>query len=63
MKYAIVTGGARGLGLGIVRSLLDDKVADQVAVSFLCSERAMNITGHVMVVDGGIVLGPPRLGP
>src|SRR5208282_364942 len=32
MKYAIVTGGARGLGLGIVRSLLDDKVADQVAV-------------------------------
>ncbi len=32
MKYAIVTGGARGLGLGIVRALLDDQVADQVAV-------------------------------
>ncbi len=32
MKYAIVTGGARGLGLGIVRSLLDDGVVDQVAV-------------------------------
>ena len=26
MKYAIVTGGARGLGLGIVRALLSDKV-------------------------------------
>src|SRR5208337_2785040 len=32
------------------------------AVAFLCSDRAINITGHVMVVDGGIVLGPPRLG-
>jgi NAD(P)-dependent dehydrogenase (short-subunit alcohol dehydrogenase family) len=29
------------------------------AVSFLCSDRAINITGHVMVVDGGIVLGRP----
>lgn len=32
MTYAIVTGGARGLGLGIVRALLEDKVADQIAV-------------------------------
>ncbi len=32
MKYAIVTGGARGLGLGIVRAILEDKVADQIAV-------------------------------
>jgi NAD(P)-dependent dehydrogenase (short-subunit alcohol dehydrogenase family) len=32
VKYAMVTGGARGLGLGIVRALLDDKVVDQVAV-------------------------------
>jgi meso-butanediol dehydrogenase / (S,S)-butanediol dehydrogenase / diacetyl reductase len=32
MKYAIVTGGARGLGLGIVSALLDEKVADQIAV-------------------------------
>ena len=32
MKYAIVTGGARGLGLGIVTALLDDKVVDEVAV-------------------------------
>ncbi|MGO9601942.1 MAG: SDR family NAD(P)-dependent oxidoreductase [Candidatus Binataceae bacterium] len=32
MKYAIVTGGARGLGLGIVTALLDEKVADQIAV-------------------------------
>jgi NAD(P)-dependent dehydrogenase (short-subunit alcohol dehydrogenase family) len=32
MKYAIVTGGARGLGLGIVRALLEDKAADQIAV-------------------------------
>ncbi len=29
------------------------------AVAFLCSERAVNVTGHVMVVDGGIVLGRP----
>ncbi len=32
MKYAIVTGGARGLGLGIVRALLEEEVVDQVAV-------------------------------
>jgi NAD(P)-dependent dehydrogenase (short-subunit alcohol dehydrogenase family) len=32
MKYAIVTGGARGLGLGIVHALLADKVVDRVAV-------------------------------
>jgi len=32
MKYAIVTGGARGLGLGIVRALLSDKVVDRIAV-------------------------------
>jgi NAD(P)-dependent dehydrogenase (short-subunit alcohol dehydrogenase family) len=32
MKYAIVTGGARGLGLGIVRALIEEKAVDQVAV-------------------------------
>src|ERR1700694_1040264 len=32
MKYAIVTGGARGLGLGIVRALLADQVVDRIAV-------------------------------
>ena len=32
MKYAIVTGGARGLGLGIVRAMLEEKTVDQVAV-------------------------------
>ena len=32
MKYAIVTGGARGLGLGIVSALLEDKVVDEIAV-------------------------------
>ena len=32
MKYAIVTGGARGLGLGIVNALLEEKVVDKVAV-------------------------------
>ncbi|HYB92341.1 MAG TPA: SDR family NAD(P)-dependent oxidoreductase [Candidatus Binataceae bacterium] len=32
MKYAIVTGGARGIGLGIVNALLDEKVADEIAV-------------------------------
>jgi len=32
MKYAIVTGGARGLGLGIVRALLDEHTVERVAV-------------------------------
>lgn len=32
MKYAIVTGGARGLGLGIVNALFEEKVVEQVAV-------------------------------
>jgi NAD(P)-dependent dehydrogenase (short-subunit alcohol dehydrogenase family) len=32
VKYAIVTGGARGLGLGIVRALLADEVVDRIAV-------------------------------
>jgi NAD(P)-dependent dehydrogenase (short-subunit alcohol dehydrogenase family) len=32
MRYAVATGGARGLGLGIVRALLTDNVAEQVAV-------------------------------
>lgn len=32
MKYAIVTGGARGLGLGIVRALITDQIVDRVAV-------------------------------
>ena len=32
MKYAIVTGGARGLGLGIVNALLEEKVVETVAV-------------------------------
>jgi len=32
VKYAIVTGGARGLGLGIVNALLEEKVVDNVAV-------------------------------
>jgi len=32
MKYAIVTGGARGLGLGIVNALFEEKVIDKVAV-------------------------------
>jgi NAD(P)-dependent dehydrogenase (short-subunit alcohol dehydrogenase family) len=33
MKYAIVTGGSRGIGLAIVRALLEENVVDQVAVA------------------------------
>src|SRR5260221_718041 len=32
MKYAIVTGGARGLGLGIVNALFEEKVVEKIAV-------------------------------
>jgi len=32
VKYAIVTGGARGLGLGIVNALLEEKVVESIAV-------------------------------
>lgn len=32
MKYAIVTGGARGLGMGIVKALLADHVVEHVAI-------------------------------
>ncbi len=32
MKYAIVTGGARGLGLGIVRALFEEQAVEAVAV-------------------------------
>ncbi|MGH7934928.1 MAG: hypothetical protein ACREQN_17445 [Candidatus Binataceae bacterium] len=32
MKYAIVTGGVRGSGLGMMRALIEEHVAEQVAV-------------------------------
>jgi len=32
MKYAIVTGGARGLGLGIVNALFEENVVEKIAV-------------------------------
>jgi NAD(P)-dependent dehydrogenase (short-subunit alcohol dehydrogenase family) len=32
MTYAIVTGGSRGIGLAIVRALLDENVVEQVAI-------------------------------
>lgn len=31
------------------------------AVAWLCSDKAVNVTGQVLAIDGGIVLGPPRL--
>jgi 3-oxoacyl-[acyl-carrier protein] reductase len=55
MKYAIVTGGARGIGLGIVNALLDEKVVDEVAV--LDRELApppATIAAHVQGFQGDV---------
>jgi NAD(P)-dependent dehydrogenase (short-subunit alcohol dehydrogenase family) len=55
MKYAIVTGGARGLGLGIVNALLDEKVVDEVAV--IDRELApppVAIAGHVQGFEADV---------
>ena len=50
MKYAIVTGGARGLGLGIVTALLEEKVVDKVAI--LDRELAPPPAAIAELVDG-----------
>jgi NAD(P)-dependent dehydrogenase (short-subunit alcohol dehydrogenase family) len=50
MKYAIVTGGARGLGLGIVNALLEEKVVDKVAI--LDRELAPPPAAIAELVDG-----------
>jgi NAD(P)-dependent dehydrogenase (short-subunit alcohol dehydrogenase family) len=50
MKYAIVTGGARGLGLGIVRALLQENVVERVAV--LDRELGPSATDFAACVDG-----------
>jgi NAD(P)-dependent dehydrogenase (short-subunit alcohol dehydrogenase family) len=57
---------ARATFEGVVRSIVPlgrEQTPDDIGrtVSFLCSDRAENITGQVIAVDGGIVLGPPVL--
>jgi len=32
------------------------------AVAWLCSDKALNVTGQVIAIDGGILLGQPPLG-
>ncbi|MDE0498737.1 MAG: SDR family oxidoreductase [Acidimicrobiaceae bacterium] len=54
----IVTGaGARGDGIGNGWDI-------GAAVRFLCTDEARYITGHTLVVDGGVTLrGPSRASP
>jgi 2-hydroxycyclohexanecarboxyl-CoA dehydrogenase len=56
-KVAIVTGGARGIGVGIVRCLAADGA--RLALFLSCRD-GENITGQAISVDSGITL---RLGP
>ena len=52
-KSAIVTGGAMGIGFGIVKRFGD--IAN-VAV-FLASAASDYMTGELVVVDGGTLVG------
>ena len=58
MKYAIVTGGARGLGLGIVNALLEEKVVDKVAV--IDRELAPPPAAIAGNVNGSLRMSPMR---
>lgn len=64
---AAIGGGperARAAFDAVVRSLTPlgrEQTPDDIgrAVAWLCSDKAMNVTGHVLPIDGGIILGPP----
>jgi NAD(P)-dependent dehydrogenase (short-subunit alcohol dehydrogenase family) len=65
---AAIGGGperARGTFDMTVRTLtpLGREQTPQDTVAFLCSDRAANIIGQVVAVDGGIELGRPPLRP
>ena len=55
-RVGIVTGGARGLGLAMVRALLDQDVVDRVAVFDLLDDPIDDeaITGNSSDIDFGV---------